>query len=55
VTARGGALRIAGHGDSIDALRALCTASWAEGVRPIDPADDVARSALSQLGIPAAD
>jgi HAD superfamily hydrolase (TIGR01450 family) len=55
VTARGGALRIAGHGDSIDALRALCTAAWAEGVRPVDPADDVARSALSQLGIPAAD
>jgi HAD superfamily hydrolase (TIGR01450 family) len=49
----GGGLRLAGSGDPLDALRALCDRHWTDGGGParIGAADDGAAAALRALGL----
>ncbi len=52
-SATGGVLRLAGNGDPVDALRALCAAHWAVGGGPatVTPDGDPAARVLKDLGL----
>ncbi|MGI8693094.1 MAG: HAD-IIA family hydrolase [Geodermatophilaceae bacterium] len=48
----GDGLALAGSGDPLDALRALCAGAWETGLTAIGAADAPAEQALRRLGIP---
>jgi len=51
VTRETGGLTLAGHGDHLDALRALCAAAWAGGGTLVRADGEAAGEALARLGL----
>jgi HAD superfamily hydrolase (TIGR01450 family) len=51
VTREAGGLTLAGHGDHLDALRALCAAAWAGGGALVRADGEAAGQALARLGL----